>query len=191
MARTGENQANQANTNNQNQKNQSFNRGQAAISDANSNITKLATTGNVGVNPWMSPAYLSNENKLQSEALDQNLNATKGAMQRTGVSTGGLNGSLPTLATRDMSLQTARLADQLTAERAATDFNSNVGYQENLAMMPLQVAGAESPYYGTSTSGQTAALGDLTQFGLASYGPYQGLVQSAGLAGAAALGKKA
>jgi hypothetical protein len=76
-----------------------------------------------------------------------------------------------------------RLADQLSAQRASQDYQKNIGFQQFLAKAPLEEARALTPLYGTSTSGEGSSLGDLTQFGLASYGPWPQLLQGA-LAGA-------
>jgi len=187
LARTGQDESSQANKINQQEKEQAYATGQKAVGEAQGNLTKLMTTGRVGTNPWTNPDYLANENKLQSEAVDQNYNSAKAAINRANTSTGGLNGSVAALTTRDLGLQSARLADQLTAERAATDYDKNVGYQQNLATMPLGIASAESPYFGTATTGQDSALGNLTQFGLASYGPWMAAIQAAGGAASAAI----
>ena len=186
MARTGVNEAQNANATNAAEKSQAFTTGQGAIGQASGNIAQLTKTGSVGADPWMSTGYLSNENKLQSEALDQSTNAGKTAIARQNIATGGLNGASTPLAIRDLSLQKGRLADQLTAERASQDFDKNVAYQQNLATLPLSVAGAESPYFSTATSGQDSSLNNLTQFGLASYGPWMAAIQAAGQAGSAA-----
>ena len=138
----------------------------------------------------MSAPYLSNINRLQSGALNSATDAGKQDIQALNRRTGGMNSTAAYGATRDLTLQKARLGDQLSAERAANDTNKNVGYQQSMALAPLQVAGAETPYYGTASSGQSSANNDLTQLGLASYGPWMNAISAAGGAAGAALSRR-
>ena len=80
-----------------------------------------------------------------------------------------------------------RLSEQLSAERSAGDFNKNVGYQTEMAGMPLRGAQASSPYFSGAVSGRSAALKNLTDYGMASYGPWQSAIQAAGGAAGAYL----
>ncbi len=113
-------------------------------------------------------------------------------MRDASLRAGGTNTNATNYATKALALQKMRLADTLNAGRTAQDYNKNVDYQRGLASAPLAEVSGESPYYGTATSGQDASLHDLTQFGLASYGPWnaliQGSLQGAGAGAGAAVG---
>ena len=114
-------------------------------------------------------------------------NAGKEELQRNNLRTGGLNSGATVGATKDLSLRKMRLGEQLSAERSAGDFNKNVGYQTEMARMPLAGAHAASPYFGGAVGGRSAALKNLTDYGMASYGPWQAAIQGAGGAAGAYL----
>jgi hypothetical protein len=82
---------------------------------------------------------------------------------------------------------TERLGNELGAQQTAQDWQKNVGYQLNLAQQPLMAARAQSPYFSGAVQGQGDALKNLTQYGLAQYGPWMSAIQAGGAAGAAAL----
>lgn len=189
MARTGSNENKDANKQLTAEQTAAFNTGEGAVNQFQQNYATLRRGGQVAANPWQSPAYLSNVNRLQSGALNAEQGTADASLRGLNRRTGGMNGSATTGAIRDLSLQKMRLGSQLSAERAAQDYNKNVGYQTSMAEMPLQVTSAESPYYGTATSGRDAALGNLTQLGIASYGPWMSGISSAGQAFGSAFGK--
>jgi len=188
MARTGQNENEQANATDSAEKQQAFSTGQDAVGQYEKNLSTLEKGGAIGVDPWLSPTYIANQNKLTANSLDAANNAGKAEIQDVNRRTGGLNTGGSTAAITGLALQKARLADTLNAQRSAADYNKNIQYQTNLASAPLGVASAESPYYGTATSGQDAALNNLTQFGLASYGPWNDLISGVAGAGGAFLG---
>lgn len=157
----------------------SYNAAQSDIGKFNQKQTKLDAGLNVGANPFLNSGYLSNVNKLQSEALNTNADSSKAEMQRRLQANGGLNGSQTALAQRDVGLQTGRLADTLSAQRSADDYKSNLSWQQYLAQQPLQAAGAESSLYGTATGGQGNALNNLTQLSGQRYGFWGPIIQSA------------
>jgi hypothetical protein len=165
-----------------------FGAGQGYISQFGNNLKKLESGQDVAPNPWQKPAYLSNVNRLQSGALNANKNATDQQLAAVNRRTGGMNNASAYGAIRDTGLQTGRLADQLSAERAAGDYNKNVAYQTGMAEMPLAGAQAESPYYSTSVGGTDASNQALTQLGIAAYGPWNSLIQGV-TSGAASAGR--
>jgi len=175
--------ANNANATYGAQSQQAFNAEQGDIGQYNKNIGTLESGQNVGANPFQQTGYLSNVNKLQSEALDTSAASGKSEMQRWNRATGGLNSSQVPLAQRDIGLQTGRLADTLSAQRSASDYRSNLNWQQYLAGAPLAAAGAEGGAYGTATGGQGNALNNLTSLSGQQYGFYGGMIDSA-LAGA-------
>jgi hypothetical protein len=90
----------------------------------------------------------SGENDAAAKAIrDQNLRS------------GGTNTSGTIATIKDLALRKMRMADVLNAQRSAGDYSKNVDYQMKMAQEPLAVVSGESPYFGTSTSGRSAALG--------------------------------
>lgn len=189
MARTGQDENTAANKTDAAQKTTAFNAGQAGVSAYNANEAKINSGQNVATNPYLNPTYLSAVNRQQAGALDANNSAAKYQLNTLNQRTGGLNTGATQGAIRDLSLQKMRLGDQLSSQRTAQDWQNNIGYQLQQAQAPLATTSAESPYYGTATTGQNAALGNLTQFGLASYGPWTSAISALGAAGAAGIGK--
>ena len=158
------------------------------IGQYNQNIGKLNAGVDVGADPFQQTGYLSNVNKLQAEALDTNAASTKGEMARRLKATGGINGSQTAVAQKDVGLQTGRLADTLTAQRAATDYKSNLQYQQYLAQAPLQAANAEQGIYSTATGGQGNALNNLTALSGQQYNMYGQMIGGAASGIGAGLG---
>lgn len=189
MARTGVQENKDANTQNAAQKTQAFQTGQSAVGQYQKNISTLDSGQNVAANPYLNPSYLAAVNRGQAGALNANNDAARFQLEATNRRTGGLNTGATAGAVRDLSLQKMRLGDQLSSQRTAQDWQNNIGYQLQMAQAPLQTAQAETPYYGTATSGQGAALGNLTQFGIAQYGPWMAGIQAAGGAAAAGIPK--
>jgi hypothetical protein len=177
LARTGESQATNAQSTYLNNANQSFDRGQQDISQFGINIATLAEGKDVGANPYQAPAYLANEAQLQSSALNGENAAADTQLRQENRRSGGLNTGSTQGEISGLALRKMRIANQLTAGRSAQDYEKNIAFQKYLASAPLSAASAEERAYGTSTSGQSSALGDLTQFGLASFGPYMQRMQ--------------
>jgi len=70
MARTGEVENKQAQKDTAAQQKTSFDTGQKAIGQYQTNINTLKSGGQVAANPWTNPAYLSNVNRAQGSALE-------------------------------------------------------------------------------------------------------------------------
>lgn len=193
MARTGQDESTQANQQDAAEKQQAFTTGQNAVGEYQSNLSTLERGGQIGVDPWLNPAYVANQNKIAANTLDASTDAGKSQLQDVNRRAGGLNTGETRAVIAGNALQKARLADSITAGRTAEDYGKNIQYQTSLAQAPLGVVSAESPYYGTATSGQDSALNNLTQFGLASYGPWNDLISgitgAAGAVGAGYAGK--
>lgn len=173
------------------QGNQGFQGAESEIAQYNANQAKLRSGGNVGANPFLSTPYLSNVNKLQSEALNTNAESGKAAMRRWDTATGGLNRSQVPLAQRDIGLQTGRLADTLSAERAANDYKANLGWQQYLAGAPLAGAGINAGLYSTATGGSGNALNDYTNAADSTWSTLMSPIDAAVQGGSAAMMAKA
>jgi len=189
MARTGQNEAQQNWNTTKNQQGQAFGTGQAAVAEAKTRMDNLAAGKQAVANPWMNPNYLAAVTRATSGSLNAANDAGAAELRMQNRRSGGMNGTATAGAISDLALRKMRLGDQLTAERTAQDWNKNVAYQATQAEAPLEIARTETPYYSTGTSGMGQAAQDLTQFGLASYGPYEALIQAAGQGVGAALKK--
>lgn len=193
MGRTtkAQNVANNTQQTYMNHANTAFAGNQADIAKFNTNESTLEKGGLVGANPWMSPTYLANQDKLTANATSANNDAAAQALRDQNRRSGGLNNTGTTATIGQMALQKMRLADTLNAQRSTNDFGKNVTYQQELARAPLDAAAAEQGAYGTSTAGQSSALNDMTQFGLNQQGEWYKLLNQgisaigAGISGAA------
>lgn len=159
---------------------------QSDIGQFNQNQATLARGGQVAANPWLSARYLSNQNRQQSQALNQETNAGQDELQRANLRSGGLNGALAVNASKDLALKKMRLADTLSAERSGEDFNKNVAYQQSMAGAPLQAANAESPFYSSANNLEGDTLSDLQKYDEARAKNRYGLLNTALKVGAAA-----
>lgn len=159
----------QSNANNTygDQATQAFTGAQGDISQFGQNVSNLQQGKNVGANPYLNPQYLSAVNQLRSGTLNQQNNAADAQIRSNQVRTGGENGTATNGAISNLALQKMRLGNQLGAEQTAGDWTKNIGYQLNLAQMPLAAAGAQTGLYSTAQRGQSSALNDLTQEDLA------------------------
>lgn len=187
MARTGEQENKDANQLSSDERKQAFSTGQSSVASGQAALQKLLRGENIGADPFQNPKYLANVNRLQANSLDASQESANRDLEAQNKRTGGLNTGGTQGTIKDLALQKMRLADTLSSQRAAGDYRSNLDYQQNLLQDTLAPAGIESGYFGTAVGGQNAALGNLTQFGLASYGPWMAAIQAAGGAGAAAL----
>jgi hypothetical protein len=188
MARTGQTQAQQAQQQYITNAASAYNVGQEALQSYMANEERLAKGANVGADPWLNPTYLATQNRLTANATSGENSAAAQQMRDAARRSGGTNTGATNYAIKDLALRKMRMADTLNAQRQAQDYNKNIAYQSQLAAAPLAAAQAETPYYGTSTSGQNASLNDLVQFGLASYGPWNDLISGVAGAGGAFLG---
>jgi hypothetical protein len=185
--RTGSQQNEQANQTYGTQATTANANAQADLSQASTDQANLRAGKGVGANPYLNPQYLSAVNQLRSSSLDQATNAGDQQVRALNARTGGMNSTATTGAIENTALQKARLGSELGAQQTAGDWSKNVGYQLNLAQQPLESAAQQAKLYGTATQGQGDALKNLTQFGLASYGPWMSGISALGGAAGAAL----
>ncbi len=187
-ARTGVSENQNANTTYGGESSAAFNQGQQDLSQFNQDQANLRAGKNVGANPYLNPQYLAAVNQLRSGTLNQENNAADAQLRQNNVRTGGMNSTATTGAIGKLALDKMRLGNQLGAEQTAGDWTKNIGYQLNLAQQPLEAAKAQGSMYGTATGGQGDALKNLTQFGVAQYGPWMAMIQNAKQAAAGAAG---
>lgn len=191
MARTGVNENKQAQKDYAAQGKEAYGKAQGAIGESQAGLQTLKSGRDIGANPYLRPDYLGAVNRLQGYALEGENSAAKQNIQDESFRSGGFNTSGAASSIKNMALQKMRLANQLTTQRTADDFNRNLAWQQYLQQAPLGIAGAEGGLYGTSTGGRGNALNNLTQFGIAQYGPWRDLMAGMGMAGAGALSNPA
>jgi hypothetical protein len=187
LARTGVQENKDANALSMDERKQAFSTGQGALASGKAALQKLLSGQNIAADPLQNPKYLANVNRLQANSLDASQESANRDLEAENKRTGGLNGSSTAGTIKDLALRKMRLSDALSSQRAAGDYRSNLDYQQQQLQNILQPAGIESGYFGTAVGGQNAALNNLTQFGLASYGPWMAAIQAAGGAAAAAI----
>jgi hypothetical protein len=187
MARTGVNENKQANQQLEGQQTKAYDTAQESIGAGKAALGKLLSGQDIAPNPFLRPGYLSNVNRLQANSLDASQEAANAEMEAVNKRTGGLNSNNLNASIRDFALRKMRLADQLSSERAANDYRANLEYQQQQLQNIFTPAELEQGYYGTATGGRSSALGDLTQLGIAAYGPWMAGISAAGSAAGGAL----
>jgi hypothetical protein len=163
------------------------NNAQADLTQANTDQTNLRSGKMVGADPYLNPTYLAAVNQLRSGALNQENNSADQQLRANQARTGGMNSTATTGAIAKLAGDKMRLGNQVGAEQTAGDWAKNVGYQLNLAQQPLESARVQGQLYNTATTGQSDANKTLSQFGLASYGPWMSAISALGGAAGAAL----
>jgi len=180
IARTGVNESKAANQAFSTEGQQAYTGAQNDVNQYNKNVATLTSGKNVAANPYLNPQYLSAVNRLQSGALNQATNAGAEDIRQLNRRTGGMNSTAALGEIGKLALQKGQLGSDLSAGRTAQDWQKNIGYQLQMAQAPLASAGTESNLYGTATGGQSAALKNLTDLGMAAYGPWMAAIQAAG-----------
>jgi hypothetical protein len=156
------------------------------------NMGTLERGGEVGADPYMTPAYLANQNKSTAFATSGANDAAKQTLLNQNRRSGGENtsGSLATI--KDLALGKMRLGNQLQTQQKAQDFSKNLDWQKYLASSPLGAASTEGNLFGTATSGESATASDMSQYALAQqkewYQNLQQLMQGAQAGASTALG---
>lgn len=187
MARTGEQENKDANAKNAQYAAENEQKANASIDSFNSGLQQLKLKGNLGeVNPWLDQGYLSNVNRLNATAANSATNAAKDQLETANLRTGYNTAATPALLT-DLALKKMRFMNEQQAGRATADWDKFQDYQRWLLQSRLGPAGLNAGMFGTATSGRSAALKNLTDFGLASYGPVNQAISGAAAVGAAAV----
>ena len=184
MARTGTNENKEANQQMSAIQQDQIRRANEATDKYNRSIDALIAKGN----PWQDESYLRNVNIGIAGATSASNKAAADQLEmagrRTRTNTASLGYDKAAIARAAM-----RAAAETRAAQSADDYGKWVDYQKWLAGARLAPTGVNTDMFGSATSGRSAALGNLTQLGIASYGPVNSLINAAGQAGAAAIGK--
>lgn len=184
MARTGEQENKTANTQLEAAQTQSLNNANEDRNKYNAAVSNLEAAGN----PYEDPKYLANESRVAATGSHAGQNAEKDLLDQETRRTGTNTAAAPWLRTMLGVNRERAGADALTGQYAEDQQNANA-WKQWLTQAKLGAAGVDTSIYGTATGGRSSALGNLTQLGLASYGPWNAAIGAAGAVGAAALGK--
>jgi hypothetical protein len=168
MARTPENEnlSRETYQDERHQQQRAYQSAQTDVGKFNKNIDTLDKGGEVAADPFLNAGYLANQNRVTSYATEGENAAAKQALEDQNRRTGGQNTGATQATIADLARDKMRFNNQLQAQRGAQDYRSNLDYQQHMAEMPLQAAGAEGNLYGVATSGRNATGNNLTQYGL-------------------------
>jgi hypothetical protein len=148
------------------QQQRAYQSAQTNVGKFNKNIDTLDKGGEVAADPFLNAGYLANQNRVTSYETEGENASAKQALQDQNRRTGGQNTGATQATIADLARRKMRFNNQLQAQRSAQDYRSNLDYQQHMAEMPLQAAGAEGGLYGVATSGRNATGNNLTQYGL-------------------------
>jgi len=185
MGRTGESQNKQAAADAASQQNAANAASMAAVNKYNSDLELRRQGKDLGQDPFTTPDYLSNLNRNFATSADATSNAAKAQLQDTALRT-GTNSASTTAAIENTQRNAQRTANTGLNQQHANDYLSNIDYQNALLQGDLAPAGITNSLYGSAISGRNNADSNLTQFGLASYGPWNNLISAAGSAASGA-----
>jgi hypothetical protein len=193
MSRTPENEnlSREANQDYRGQQKQTFGNAEKDILDYSKNVNTLRQGGQVGADPFQSPGYLANQNRVTSYALEGENAAGKQNLEDLNRRTGGQNTGATQATIADLARGKMRLGNQLNAQRSATDYGRNLDWQKYLAGAPLQSAAAQSGLYGIATGGRSATGHDLTEYGKAQQQEWYKILDQMINSGKAAVGSVA
>jgi hypothetical protein len=168
MARTPENEnlSRETYQDERHQQQRAYQSAQTDVGQFNKNTDTLDKGGEVAADPFLNAGYLANQNRLTSYATQGENDAAKQSLEDSNRRSGGQNSSATQATIADLARGKMRLNNQLQTQRSAQDYRSNLDYQQHMAEMPLQAAGAEGNLYGVATSGRNATGNNLTQYGL-------------------------
>lgn len=172
MARVGQQEDQTAQGTYAGQSGQAYTAAQGDLTQAKTDQNNLREGKNVGANPYLNPQYLAAVNRLRSSTLNQQNNTADAQLRAENARTGGMNSTATTGTIGKLAGDKMRLGNELGAEQTAGDWTKNIGYQLNLAQQPLDAAKVQGGLYNTATGGQGDALKNLTQLGIAQYGPW-------------------
>jgi len=168
MARTPENEnlSRETYQDERSQQQRTYQSAQTDVGKFNKNIDTLDKGGEVAADPFLNAGYLANQNRVTSYETEGENASAKQALEDQNRRTGGQNTGATQATIADLARGKMRFNNQLQAQRSAQDYRSNLDYQQHMAEMPLQAAGAEGGLYGVATSGRNATGNNLTQYGL-------------------------
>lgn len=186
MGREGTSQNQQASDAYYNAQTNALNSSMAQTAKFNSDANTLKSGQNIGANPFATPAYLQNENTSAATAAGSTADAAKASIADNALRTGD-NSASSLYAIKNNQRTAQQDANTALLGQKSQDYLNNLGYQQGLLGNDLGTVSATNQLYGTATGGLGTANSNLTQLGLASYGPLNSTIGALGLAGAAAI----
>lgn len=147
----------------------------------NADLSKIENGQNIGANPYQNPDYLRSQNMIAATTADAadnaDANQLESATRRTGLNSASLGYD-----TSAMNRQKVSAITDYMAGLNNQNYTNNLNWQQYLLGATLAPAGVANTAAGTATSGLNSANSNLTQLGLASYGPVNSLIQGLGSA---------
>ena len=121
----------------------SYNDMQKSLGQYESNIGTLSRGGAVGANPYETPSYLADQNKLVADATSGANSAAKQQLELQNRRSGGQNTGATNATVANLALGKMRLGNQELTQQRAQDYGKNLQWQQYLAGAPLNVANAQ------------------------------------------------
>lgn len=157
----------------------------AAVNKYNTDVGTLRAGNNIAQDPFATPKYLQNENLDYTTTANATANAAKANIANTALRTGDNSASyLSAIQNNQRAAQ--RAANTGLNQQHSQDYLNNLQYQQQMLNSDLAPAGITNSLYGTSIGGQDSSNSNLTQLGLAGYGPWNAAIGAAGAAAGAA-----
>lgn len=140
---------------------------QKALGEYGANIGTLERGGQVGADPYETPGYLANQNRLTADVTSGENSAAKQELEMSQRRAGGQNTGATNATVANLALGKMRMGNQMQTQQKAQDFSKNLDWQKYLAGSPLATASQEGNLFGTATSGQSATQSSMSQYALA------------------------
>jgi hypothetical protein len=123
----------------------------------------------VGANPYETPAYLANQNKLVADATSGQNSAAKTDLEMANRRAGGQNTGATAADITSLGLGKMRFGNAELAEQKAADYDKNLQFQQYLAGAPLSAASGQQNLYGTALGGENSTANNMSAYALAQY----------------------
>lgn len=181
MARTGESENKAANAEYTATQNEALKKSNAAVDQYWKDLNAIKSGNMIVADPWITPGYLENQNRLGATGAHATSSAGAQQLEDTALRTGN-NSASTAAAIKNITRQANQDVQTRQTAQAADDYNKWIDLNMNTLNQDLTPAGITNQIYNTSTSGRSQALGNLTQLGMASYGPWNAAIGAAGAA---------
>lgn len=125
---------------------------QADLAKFAKNEGTLQRGGEVGTDPYETPGYLANQNRLTADVTSGEKSAAKQQLEMANRRAGGQNTGATNATVANLAMGKMRLGNQLQTQQKAQDFSKNLQWQQYLAGAPLQSAGVQEGVVNSTQS---------------------------------------
>jgi hypothetical protein len=147
--------------------NQAYSNQQKELAQYQGNIGVLSRGGSVGANPYETPGYLSNQNKMVADATSGANDSAKQELQLQNRRAGGQNTGATQADITQLAQGKMRFGSEELAQQKAQDYSKNLEFQQYLAGAPLSAASGNQAAYGTALGGQNSTANNMSAYALA------------------------